>query len=54
MVVGNLAALVRPPAPDPGEIAGGPGERPPLGRTLVLVGIGAVAAIWAIASLVRG
>jgi hypothetical protein len=53
MVVGNLAALVRPPAPDPGDI-GTSADRPPLGRTLVLVLIGAVAAIWAIASLVRG
>jgi hypothetical protein len=54
MVVGNLAALVRPPAPEPGELGGRAGERPPLGRTLVLVIIGAVAAIWAVASLVRG
>jgi len=49
MVVGNLAALVRPPPTDDGD---GQAERPPLARTLVLVGLGAVAAIWALASLI--
>ena len=49
MVVGNVAALIRPPASaDDGE----PVERPPLSRTLVLVGLGAVAAIWALATLI--
>jgi hypothetical protein len=50
MVVGNLLALVRPPRPRPGELDR-PAERPPLGRTLALVALGAIAAIWALASL---
>ena len=49
MVVGNLAARYRPPPPEPGEE---PRERPPLQRTLGLVAVGAVAAIWALASLI--
>ena len=52
MVVGNVAALVKPPSARPGELD----ERrdpPPFGRTVTLIVIGAVAAIWAAASLVR-
>ena len=45
MAVGNGLALVRPPA---GK------ERPPLARSLVMTGVGLVAAIWAVASLVSG
>lgn len=55
MVAGNALALVRPPTP----AAGGTGPeddepppRPPLRRALVMIVIGAVAAIWGIASLV--
>ena len=59
LVVGNLLALVRPPqrrATDDENDAGPDGERPrpPLARTLVMAGIGAVAAVWGLASLVRG
>ncbi|UDY34134.1 hypothetical protein [Dermatobacter hominis] len=43
MVVGNLLALVRPPAD------GGP---PPVGRAVTMIVLGAVAAVWGIASLV--
>jgi hypothetical protein len=43
MTVGMLLALVRPPD---GK------ERPPVGRALTMAGIGAIAALWAIASLV--
>lgn len=50
MVVGNLLALLRPPRPKPGEA---PAPPPPLGRVIGLVAIGAVAAIWALASLLR-
>ena len=50
MVVGNLAALIRPPADDGDE----PVERPPTGRTITLVVLGAIAAIWALASLLSG
>ncbi|HKY14382.1 MAG TPA: hypothetical protein VJM33_05620 [Microthrixaceae bacterium] len=52
LVVGNLLALVRPPRPEPGSLDAPP-ERPPLARALGLAALGAVAAIWAIASLVR-
>lgn len=47
MVVGNGLALLRPPpTPKEGEL-----ERAPTGRSLVMVGVGALAAIWALASL---
>lgn len=47
MVVGNGLALVRPPQRhQEGDL-----ERAPAGRSLVMVGIGLVAAIWAVASL---
>ncbi len=50
LALGNFMALVRP-NPDVGE---GELERAPLGRALVMIGIGLVAAIWAIVSLVSG
>ena len=50
MAVGSTLALVRPPeAPREGEL-----ERAPVGRSVVMIVIGAVAAIWAFASLVAG
>jgi hypothetical protein len=49
MLVGSLLALFRPPPPGAGTV-----ERPPLARTLVMAGIGAVAFLWALASLLRG
>ena len=52
LVVGNLLALVRPPQPEPGSSV--PPERPPLRRTIVMIVVGALVAIWALASLVRG
>jgi hypothetical protein len=45
LAVGMLLALVRPPE---GK------ERPPVARSLIMAGIGAIAALWAIASLVGG
>ena len=45
MVVGNILALVRPP---------GDGGRAPVGRAAVMITVGAVAAVWGIASLVGG
>jgi hypothetical protein len=45
MAVGMILALVRPPE---GK------ERPPVARSLTMAGIGAIAALWAIASLVGG
>jgi hypothetical protein len=50
MAIGSLMALVRPPeAPKEGELT-----RAPLSRSLVMIGLGTVAAIWALASLVSG
>ena len=51
LVAGNGLALIRPPRPRQGELEPQP-VRPPLGRSLTMIGIGAVASIWAIASLV--
>ena len=50
LAVGTTLALVRPNArPGEDEL-----ERPPLGRSLVMIVIGAVAAIWALVSLIQG
>lgn len=50
LLVGNLMALVRPPqARTEGDL-----ERPPMARTVTFMAIGAIAAIWALASLVSG
>lgn len=50
MFVGNTLAVVRPPdRPRDGEL-----ERAPVGRSMVMAGIGLVAALWALASLVAG
>ena len=51
MAVGNLIALMRPPAArrDDSDL-----ERPPLVRSLIFIGIGAVAAVWALLTLVAG
>lgn len=47
LLVGNIAALIRPPQRrSEGEL-----ERPPLARSLIYAAIGAVAATWALASL---
>lgn len=49
LVVGNVAALVRPPERGRGD---GDLERAPVARSLVMAAVGLVAAIWALASLV--
>lgn len=50
MAVGSAMALTRPPdRPREGELASAP-----LGRSLVMIAVGAVAAVWALASLVAG
>jgi hypothetical protein len=47
LLVGNALALVRPPAqPEGGDL-----RRAPLGRTFVMIAIGAIATTWALASL---
>jgi hypothetical protein len=60
LAVGTLLALVRPPpqqadgkASD-GRAADGALARPPLGRSLVMIAVGLVAAIWGLASLLSG
>ena len=50
MVVGNLAALLKPPTPAPGS--GEQRVRPPVGRTLTFVAVGLVASVWALATLI--
>jgi hypothetical protein len=50
MLVGNVLALVRPPErAKEGEL-----ERAPAARSITMAVIGAVAAVWAVASLVAG
>lgn len=50
LAVGNVLALVRPPRQArPGELT-----RAPLGRTLTMLVLGLVAAVWAVASLTSG
>ena len=59
LVIGPLLALLRPPRPvdgsspgsDPSVEGDGVAERPPLARTLAMIAIGAVAAVWGLASL---
>jgi len=47
LLVGNGLALFRPPEqPERGDL-----RRAPVGRTLVMMGIGAIAAVWSLASL---
>jgi hypothetical protein len=50
LAVGNGLALVRPPMePKAGELT-----KAPMGRSLVMIAIGLLAAIWALASLITG
>lgn len=47
LLVGNGLALLRPPpAPKDGELA-----RAPIGRTVVMMVVGLVATVWALATL---
>jgi hypothetical protein len=48
MAVGSALALIRPPKQHGQDEL----ERPPLARSLTMIGIGAIAAVWAVASLV--
>ena len=50
MAVGSALALVKPP-PNRKE---GELEKAPLGRSVTMIVVGSVAAIWALASLVAG
>ena len=50
MAVGSALALVKPPANrKEGEL-----ERAPLGRSVAMIVVGSIAAIWAVASLAAG
>ena len=48
MAAGNLAALLRP---RPGQHDPTDLERAPLGRSILYIVVGSVAALWAVASL---
>jgi hypothetical protein len=49
MLVGNVLALLRPPA----KKTTGQLNRAPLGRTLTMATVGLLAAVWALASLTK-
>lgn len=51
MCVGNVLAVVRPPA-RPREVTDL--ERAPIGRSITMAIVGGLAALWALASLIRG
>ena len=46
LVVGNALALVRPRTSEEGQV-----ERAPLGRSLIQISVGGLAAVWALATL---
>lgn len=52
LVAGNLAAVIRPPQRD--DRAEGSLDQAPITRSLVMAGIGLVAAVWALVSLIAG
>jgi hypothetical protein len=50
LAVGSFAALVRPPeSRSEGDLAAAP-----VGRSIVMIVVGALAALWALASLLAG
>lgn len=51
LFVGNVMAIVRPPERQADETYL---ERAPIGRSLVYAGLGLIAAIWALATLISG
>ena len=51
LFVGNLMAVVRPPER---QLDDAHLDRAPIARSLVYAGIGLLAAIWALASLISG
>jgi len=48
LAVGTVLALVRPPK----ERESGDLTRPPLARSVVMIALGSIAAIWGLASLI--
>ena len=51
LFVGNLLAVVKPPAQQRDESHL---ERAPIGRSILFGGLGLIAAVWALATLVAG
>lgn len=51
LFAGNLLAIIRPPEQQRDEDLL---ERAPVGRSLLYAGLGLVAAVWALASLIAG
>lgn len=51
MFVGNVFAILRPPATHR-EVTDL--ERAPVGRSIIMAIVGGIAALWAVASLIRG
>jgi hypothetical protein len=51
LFAGNVLAIVRPPDQRPDEESL---DRAPLGRSLLYAGLGLIAGIWALASLIAG
>ncbi len=51
LCVGNFLAVVKPPER---QLDDGNLQRAPVGRSLLYAGIGLVAAVWALASLLSG
>ena len=51
LAVGNLLAVLRPPPSvhDDGDL-----EKAPIARTVLMIVVGSIASIWAIASLLAG
>jgi hypothetical protein len=52
LLVGNILALVRPP--DRSKRSGSDLEQAPVGRSVVMASVGAIATVWALATLVAG
>jgi hypothetical protein len=50
MAFGSALALVRPPAKREQDDL----VRPPLGRSVLMIVVGSIAALWALASLIAG
>jgi len=48
LFAGNVMALVKPPPPKEGDL-----PKAPLWRVLLMGGVGLVAAVWALASLIK-
>lgn len=51
LFAGNVMAIVRPPAEPKDEDQL---EKAPIGRSLLYAGLGLVAAVWALATLIAG